>query len=205
VPGPRKEPQFTTRSDHHAEPAAPCPMAAAQDTPEPSTLWARSDGNRHDAPALGPGLWENSAVWLVLTGIAISASACYLVYAAIVAPIRPPSLTAPAPLTSSPAPPFAPETALPPPEPIPAVPNPAAPPPPVPSPAVERPTPASRPADRPERSRQSMPRRAMKHAPAEVPFVPDTGQPPASASEHPPIDARDLPPPDTPLGPPPDP
>jgi hypothetical protein len=222
VPGTRKEPQFTVRSDYHTEPAAPSPVEAPK-TPEPSTPWARSDENRYDAPTNGRTPWENSAVWLVLTGIAISVSAFYLVYAAIVAPIPPPSSTDPTvlatPSTFSPARPLslpaAPDPALPPPAPVPATPDPlpvskipsapapkpAAPVLPSPSPVIE--APAHRPADRPERFRPASPRPAIRHAPPEALFAPDANDPPARNSDRPPIDARDLPPPDAPLGPPP--
>jgi hypothetical protein len=185
VPGPRQEPQFTTRSKSHTAPEARS-AGAAPEMPEPSTPWSRSDRSRDDAPDTGRGIWQSGAIWLAATGIAIGISAVYLIYATIVAPITPPSPTAPsaaAPWTSSPAPPVgrpAPAESAPvapdpvavsrvPPVPAPKPAGPSADPPPPASPVVETPAPARQPANQPERIRQTAPHPAPKHAPADPP------------------------------------
>ncbi len=94
TPDPWQKPQAAPPKPNPAEQLGKVP----KDSPTRSVHWARDPApaaaaKRPAAPPAEPrdasSIWQNSSLWLLLTGLAIAASALYLVYAAIVAPVPP--------------------------------------------------------------------------------------------------------------------
>lgn len=191
MPVTRQEPHFGFRPPDRREERAPDQAHLPNlDSPARSTHWARSDDERPARPserARGGG-----TLWLLITGLAISASALYLVYAMIVSPAPSPAL---GPSGRAPSAPDSAQASAAAPAPLPTVSIAPAPPPHAPSGEIARPIapPAAdgspRQTVRPVRLRGDTPPAQRATQPR---LAPDPTPP--SYGDGPPVDARDLPP-----------